>query len=129
MDRYNIRIKLMDGNIVEASVVADSCDMAVRTVKESPEFRRFAGDSGIASIEPLSVDIAEPSVAGYTVTRDGDTCSCADIISGAVMAWKAGDFNGTQEVISAPECGDAMQAAAVMRKMAEWLREERPWLL
>lgn len=86
MDIYNIKIKLMDGNIVEASVVADSCDMAVRMVKESPEFRRFAGASCIASIEPLSVDIAEPSVAGYTVTRDGDTCSCADIVSGAVMA-------------------------------------------
>lgn len=42
---------------------------------------------------------------------------------------EGGDFNGTQEVISAPECGDAMQAAAVMRKMSEWLREERPWLL
>lgn len=103
MERYNIRITLTDGNIVEASVTADSCDEAVAMVKESPEFRKFASASGIESIEPLSVDIQEPSAAGYTVMQDGDTCSCADIVSGAVIAWKAGDFNGTQEVVSAPD--------------------------
>ncbi len=129
MDRYNIRITLSDGNVVEAAVDADSCDGAVEAVKSSPVFRRFAGEAGIVSVEPLSVDVHLPSVAGYTVSVNGDTCSCADIASGTVIAWSRGMFNDTVEVISTPEGNDAKKAASALRRMTDWLVSEKPHLV
>lgn len=134
MKRYNINIRLSNGDEVKSTVMARNQADAIKRLEQTPEFARFVGPNEIINmdIEPVPIEpIDNERFAVTTIDNKPGWYVVADLDNLIKIEWKKGMYNETQRVLPIGEGKplDAQQAATAMREIGEYLHEHFKELL
>ena len=126
MKRYQVNIKLSNGDELQTKVMARNQADAIRRLKQTPEVVEFIGDNEIVNvdIEPIPIEpIDNERFAVTTIDNKPGWYVVADLDNLIKIEWKKGMYNETQRVLPIGDGKplDAQKAATAMREIADYL--------
>ena len=126
MKRYQVNIKLSNGDGLQTKVMARNQADAIRRLKQTPEVVEFIGDNEIVNvdIEPIPIEpIDNERFAVTTIDNKPGWYVVADLDNLIKIEWKKGMYNETQRVLPIGDGKplDAQKAATAMREIADYL--------
>ena len=126
MKRYQVNIKLSNGDELQTKVMARNQADAIRRLEQTPEVVEFIGDNEIVNvdIEPIPiVPIDNERFAVTTIDNKPGWYVVADLDNLIKIEWKKGMYNETQRVLPIGDGKplDAQKAATAMREIADYL--------
>lgn len=101
MKRYKIIIKLTNGDYVEAAVVARNGKDAIRRLRESDQFRDFAGNADIEEIEINPIETKPIDNNRFSVTdvlNKQGWYVVADLDNLIEVEFRKGHYNDMQNI-------------------------------
>ena len=126
MKRYQVNIKLSNGDELQTKVMARNQADAIRRLEQTPEVVEFIGDNEIVNvdIEPIPIEaIDNERFAVTTIDNKPGWYVVADLDNLIKIEWKKGMYNETQRVLPIGDGKplDAQKAATAMREIADYL--------
>lgn len=126
MKRYQVNIKLSNGDELQTKVMARNQSDAIRRLEQTPEVVEFIGDNEIVNVDikPIPIEpIDNERFAVTTIDNKPGWYVVADLDNLIKIEWKKGMYNETQRVmpIGNGKPLDAQKAATAMREIADYL--------
>ena len=126
MKRYQVNIKLSNGDELQTKVMARNQSDAIRRLEQTPEVVEFIGDNEIVNVDikPIPIEpIDHERFAVTTIDNKPGWYVVADLDNLIKIEWKKGMYNETQRVmpIGNGKPLDAQKAATAMREIADYL--------
>jgi len=126
MKRYQINIKLSNGDELHTRVTARNQADAISRLEQTQEAIDFIGDNEIVKIdvEPVPIEpIDNERFAVTTIDNKPGWYVVADLDKGLRIEWKKGMYNETQRVLPIGEGKpmEAQEGASAMREIADYL--------
>lgn len=133
MNRYEVVIKLTDGNEIHAKVVARDQAHALRRIDELPQVAEFAGSADIEKIDVKLIAFEEITDGRFLLQRSEHLGKwvCTDVVNKFVVIFEEGEYNETSKITPLEDFNpdDYMKIAQWMRETGEWLMENHEELL
>lgn len=127
MNRYKVTITLSNGNQVDAKVVAENQDKAIKRLQATKEFADFVGDAEIKSIDIEQIERKQSDDTRFLLQKSekANHYVCTDKTNNIVAIFEQGKFNETQKVSNLHDFTEvqALQIPTALREMADWLQK------
>lgn len=127
MNRYKVTITLSNGNQVDAKVVAENQDKAIKRLQATKEFADFVGDAEIKSIDIEQIERKQSDDTRFLLQKSekANHYVCTDKTNNIVAIFEKGKFNESQKITNLHKLRtkQMLQLPTILREMADWLQK------